>query len=311
MKRVLLIGLLLLAWTGAANAWELVLPESVTVPGPQVRLGDIAQGPLPAAAKDLVVQSGRRPGTVETLSRRSLLRRLVTQGLAGGVSFRGAETCRIAISGQEIPATDLTREIHTALAELIPSSRPGAPEPWLETQVPEIPVNLQEQPQIVIRDRRPLEPGRNQVRVSLEAGTHTQEIPVAVVLHFYAETARARKTIARNVELTEELFTWDWTDLALEAGDPALNRDAVLGCSISRSLAPGEDLHASDLKPTPVVRVGDAVELRILRGSVSATVRAFARQAGCLGQTIPVRNELTGRLVNARVTAPGLVEWRQ
>ena len=41
------------------------------------------------------------------------------------------------------------------------------------------------------------------------------------------------------------------------------------------------------------------------------TVRALARQAGCLGQIIPVRNEMNGRLVNARVLGSGSVEWRR
>ncbi len=59
------------------------------------------------------------------------------------------------------------------------------------------------------------------------------------------------------------------------------------------------------------MRAGDAVEMTVIRGTVTVTVRATARQPGCLGQTIPVRNELNGRLVNARVAGPGLVEWRR
>ena len=49
----------------------------------------------------------------------------------------------------------------------------------------------------------------------------------------------------------------------------------------------------------------------MIRGSVAVTLRCVARQPGTLGQTIPVRNELNGQLVNARVAGPGLVEWRR
>ena len=72
----------------------------------------------------------------------------------------------------------------------------------------------------------------------------------------------------------------------------------------------GDQLRAGDLKPIPAIRAGDMVDLEIQRGGLTVTVRGLARQAGCLGQTIPVRNELNGRLVNARVKGPGLVEWR-
>ena len=314
MKRRLLLLLLILAAAGqqvpVALAWEVILPDSATVRGPNVRLGEIAPGPLPAAVKDLVLQNGRRPGTVEAISRRMVLRRLVSSGLAAGVSFRGAETCRIFVSGQEVPATDLAGQIRQVLEDLVPPVRSGAPASWFEVQIPEIFVNLADEPLVSVSGAPLLVPGRNQVRIRIEAGGRIQEVPVGVILHAFAEIAQVKKSIGRDVPLAAEMFTWEWKDLAGQAGDPALNREAVLGFSSARSLAPGDCLRQTDLKSTPLVGVGDPVELRIKRGSISATVRATARQAGCLGQTIPVRNELTGRLVNARVTGPGLVEWR-
>ena len=84
-----------------------------------------------------------------------------------------------------------------------------------------------------------------------------------------------------------------------------------MGASPTRNLKAGDYLRQSDLKETPIILAGDSVELRVNRGQVVVSVRALARQNGCLGQTIPVRNELTGRLVNARVAGPGLVEWRR
>ncbi|MBU8870708.1 MAG: flagellar basal body P-ring formation chaperone FlgA [Gemmatimonadales bacterium] len=291
-------------------AWDLVLPDSVTVRGPSINVGEIAVGSVPTAVKDLVLQSGRRPGTVDSISRRTILRQLVANGLAAGVCFKGAENCRIFVSGKEIPAADLTDEIRSAIQDLVPHARSGAPASWIEVQIPDIPIHLDDHPLISLKRSRPLKPGRNQVRVLIEVRGRIQEVPVGVVLHSFAEIAQVKKAIGRDVPLTADMFNWEWSDLAFEKGDPALNRDAVLGFNSARSLAPGDNLRSSDLKPTPLVRVGDPIELVIVRGTVSATVRAFARQAGCLGQTIPVRNELTGRLVNARVAGPGLVEWR-
>jgi flagellar basal body P-ring formation protein FlgA len=311
MTRWITILIAMLTWTGSSLAWDLALPDSVVVQGPVVRLGDVATGAIPTAVKGLQIQNQRRPGTVESISRRTILRQLVSNGLAAGVRFRGSETCRIFTSGQEIPATDLTREILSLLEDLIPSSHPGAPESWIEIQVPDLPICLSENPLVHVRGAKALEPGRNQVRVAIESANQVQEVPVSVVLHTFAETAVVSRNIERDQPLDAEMFHWEWKDLALESGEYALNRNAVLGFSSARSLKAGQGLKSTDLKQTPLVRVGDPVELTIFRGSVTATVRAFARQAGCLGQTIPVRNELTGRLVNARVAGAGLVEWRK
>lgn len=311
MKRWLPAILLLLIPTGTAFAWELALPDSVRVAGPNVRLGDLVGGPMPTAAKDLVVQSGRRPGTCETLSRRSLLRLLVTNGLAGGVRLSGASACNVLVEGSEIVATELTGRIRAALQGCISPQPAGAPAPWLELDVPDLPVHLTGDPRIAVKKERDLQPGRNQVRVTIASADRTQDVPVGVVLHAYGEVPTARRAIARDVALKPDLFDWEWRDLAEESGELVQGRDAVLGTSSARELAAGQMLRPDHCKATPLVEIGDSVELTILRGAVTASVRAFARQAGTLGQTIPVRNELTGRLVNARVTGPGLVEWRR
>ncbi len=100
-------------------------------------------------------------------------------------------------------------------------------------------------------------------------------------------------------------------DLAEQGNGLVTSRVALAGNSVARSLQLGDSLRISDLKQSPVVQAGDQVELLIRRGQIVVSARAYARQDGCQGQTIPVRNELTGRLVNARVCGPGQVEWRR
>lgn len=309
--RTLLFLVFLSALAAPAAAWNLVLPDSATAEGPEITLGEIASGPVPQQAAGIVLQTLRRPGTVETISRRAILRELVARGCAAGVSFGGAEICRVVATGTQLPASALREAIETALQERIPPALPGAPPSWIEVFIPDRPVHVAGEPAVRLLDSRALEPGRNQVQIEVRGGNRSDSLPVGVVLHSFAETATAHVAIDRERELHPDLFDWRWQDLSGIQGDPVLGRDALAGNSIGRELAAGDVLRTCDLKATPVVRVGDAVELLIRRGPVAATVRAFARQAGCIGQTIPVRNELTGRLVNARVTGPGLVEWRR
>ncbi|MBE0565132.1 MAG: flagellar basal body P-ring formation protein FlgA, partial [Krumholzibacteria bacterium] len=158
---------------------------------------------------------------------------------------------------------------------------------------------------------RPLEPGRNAVRFELVDGPRREAFPGTVVLHAYAEIPTARLAVPREAPLGPDQFTWTWRDLAELPAGAVVGRESLAGAAAARTLAAGDELRSSDLREIPLVRAGDVVDLRVLRGNVAVTVRCTARQAGCLGQTIPVRNELNGRLVNARVAGPGLVEWRR
>mgnify|MGYP001825083260 CR=1 FL=1 len=68
----LMVTLALLAGVSdvaARGAWQLTLPDSITVSGGVVTLGDLATGPVPAGARDLVVRAGLKPNTVVDVSR--------------------------------------------------------------------------------------------------------------------------------------------------------------------------------------------------------------------------------------------------
>ena len=109
--------------------------------------------------------------------------------------------------------------------------------------------------------------------------------------------------------MTEALFTWEWTDLCDLQSGFVVGRAQIAGMCTARGLAAGVRLRQSDLRPIPLVRAGQTVELLIRRGAVSVAAHAVARQDGAQGQMITVRNGLTGRLVTARVTGAATVEW--
>ncbi len=307
----LITALLLVLIAVPAWSWDLALPDTAVAEGPLIELREIVTGPMPEQAARIVIQTERRPGTTETISRRAILRTLVSRGCAAGVRMLGAERCVVVATGRELQAGTLRGPIERELVGKIPPAAQGAPASWLELKIPDTAIHLAAEPSVRIRDPRPLKPGRNQVSIELESGGKIETIPVIAILHSFAETATAQTAVVRGQPLDPRQFTWNWQDLAGDRGDAVLGREALAGNCSARTLAAGDPLRSLDLKPTPVVRIGDPVELLIQRGAVAVSVRGFARQAGCLGQTIPIRNELTGRLVNARVTGPGLVEWRR
>jgi len=302
------LGLLLV--TTPAVAWNLDLPDTAIVAGATARLSDLAIGPLPEAAADMTVESGGRPGTYRTVSRQAILRRLVTAGLARGVHMRGADRCVVIFAGAEVHAGELSEAARAAIRRLVPAPLSGAPDTWFELEMPRRELAAADGWTVRCLRNEPLEPGRNAVRCELVDDLQATSFSVTAVLHSYGELATARMAVPRNQPLLTEHFSWQWQDLAGVRGDPIVGRQALPGASAVRNLTAGDVLMERDLKATPVVRSGDLVELWLVRGGTAVRVQARARQGGCLGQIIPVRNELTGQLVNARVAAPGVVEWR-
>lgn len=296
---------------GAAYAWTVSLPDSLTATDTVVRLGELSTVPVPEPMATLLVAEAGQPGETALVTRQGVLRRLVANGQASAVQFTGATRCVIRFGGGKADAAQLRAEAERVVASLLPPAPAGAPAAWCEITLPTEAVTVTGQWTLSCARRETLPPGRSQLRLQLQDGWQTRELPVSIVAHTHGEVATARLSVARDRPLTAELFDWRWVDLAEAPGGLVCNREQLQGTSAFRSLSAGDPLRSVDLKPTPVIRAGDPVELLVQRGCVAVSVRALARQAGCLGQTIPVRNELTGRLVNARVAGPGLVEWRR
>ena len=311
MRAALTLAILVWASAGVARPWRVDLPDTVVVQGGTAYLRDVATGPVPAQAGGLVVHAGGVPNTALTISRQMILRKLVTAGLGGGVSFGGADACCLVFEGRELDAAAVSGALRRELQALVPTPVPGAPDSWLEVTVPDLRLAAVGDWRVELLRTEKLAPGRNLVPIRLVAGPHRKGFSASVVLHCFDETARAHLAIERDTPLVEAQFAWEWQDLANLPSGVTAGRMAISGASATRSITAGDLLRDADLKETPVIMAGDPVELMIVRGQVAVSVRAFARQPGCVGQTIPVRSELTGRLVNARVAGPGLVEWRR
>jgi flagella basal body P-ring formation protein FlgA len=295
----------------AARPWRVALPDTVVIQGSKALLRDLSGLPVPAAAGQLVICAGGEPNTVLSVSRQLILRKLVSAGLGAGVGFEGAEICHVAFAGRELSGEVLTGEVRRQLADLVPPAESGAPASWFELEIPDLRFAAAGDWQVQLERRVPLAAGRNLVQVQVTAGEQREVFSTSVVLHSFGETARAVRNLAKDTALDPAQFSWEWQDLSDLAQGALAGRTALPGSSCTRSLTAGDLLRQADLTQTPLILAGDAVDLMVVRGQVAVTVRAVARQQGCLHQTIPVRNELTGRLVNARVAGPGLVEWRR
>ena len=302
-RKLLALIIVLLGAAGpacAAGNWNLVMPDTVFLDDDVATLGDVATGPVPAGARDLVIRAGLKPNSVVEVSRQDILRRLVTAGLARGVRMTGASHSQLVFQGRQLTDGDIQREVRRAIQPLVPPTHPDAPDTWFEVDLPEIELSAAGTWTVDCDRTDMLDPGRNLVRIRVVDGHREESFSATATLHPFGEIRRIKRNLSRNQPLEESMFDWQWKDLSELDRGLAIDRTSVQGSSPTRNL-----------KATPLILAGDSVELQVMRGQVAVAVRAVARQNGCLGQTIPVRSELTGRLVNARVAGPGLVEWRR
>jgi len=314
----LFIGILTLAInvmavnSAGAAPWVFAMADTVRVSSSVIYLSDLTAKEVPSHLARLNVGAAGKPGCVQVVSRKSVLRKLVTAGAASGVSFRGAPSCVVMRTGEALNPHALRPEIRRELQPLVPAAKSGAPATWFDLELPtSLAVVDGENFRIRIDRTSPLEPGRNQISIILDGTKNNLNFPVTVTLHQFSETAKARLKIKRGDPLIPELFEWSWTDLADQRQVTDFHgRDALMGACCARTIQAGDYLRQCDLKATPVVFSGELVELQIQRGGLFVSVKATARREGSIGQTIPVRNELTKRLVNARVVGPGFVKWR-
>jgi flagella basal body P-ring formation protein FlgA len=292
-------------------AWVLELPESCEVSGLTVTLGQIAQGEIPAEAAELVLVGKGTPGRTYTVERRGLLRKLTSARLARGVVLRGADKCQVTLAGQSVSTGSIETALLNALQVWLPPASPGGPDAALAltSELPEIAVTGQWT--VSVNRTRQLLPGRNPVTVEVHASHGVIRFSAVVECHVFGEIAKARVTIAKGETLTDDMFTWEWSNLSQIESGLSTGRERLQGMATAKALQAGDYLRESHVRKAPLVFQGEPVELVLGRGGVEVTLRGTARQDGAMNQIISVRNELDGHLVTAKVTGPGRVAWRK
>jgi flagella basal body P-ring formation protein FlgA len=86
--------------------------------------------------------------------------------------------------------------------------------------------------------------------------------------------------------------------------DRPATRDAAIGQQAARDIKPGTVLTARMVQAVELVRAGQFVTVVLQRGGVEVKTVARALEAGCLGQTIRVKNETTREISNVVLTGP-------
>lgn len=108
---------------------------------------------------------------------------------------------------------------------------------------------------------------------------------------------RGGKVAADQIERREV-----WMDPTSPAADP----ETVVGQSLRRAVSAGETLLASVVEPPVLIKRGQDVSVRTIKGSVVVTSIARARHDACEGELIELETkDRSGRVFTARVAGAG------
>lgn len=111
----------------------------------------------------------------------------------------------------------------------------------------------------------------------------------------------------KEVVGTEDLSVM-MVDVPSLTHDFVLNREEAIGKQVLRPLPPRQPIRKIMLDHPPIIRKGDRVMLEVRIGGLLVQTVGLAKAAGKRGETIPVKNQSSGREVFGTVMASGLVE---
>ncbi|MHA1066760.1 flagellar basal body P-ring formation chaperone FlgA [Enterobacter ludwigii] len=96
--------------------------------------------------------------------------------------------------------------------------------------------------------------------------------------------------------------------LAAHQADVLTRPEQAVGLRSLRPMRAGQPVRARLLEAVWLVRKGDKVQLTLTDGKMSVSMEGTALQNGQKGEVISIRNEKSGKIISALVSAPGRLE---
>jgi flagella basal body P-ring formation protein FlgA len=125
---------------------------------------------------------------------------------------------------------------------------------------------------------------------------------ISLRVHKYAEVAVTVSALKLREALSPDQFTIQLMEVTSLREQPVTSLSAVLGSRAKRNLAVGRILTTEAIETAPDIEVGREVAITFTGHSFTVTTRGQAMQTGRIGETIRVRNAVSGKTILARVT---------
>ena len=122
-------------------------------------------------------------------------------------------------------------------------------------------------------------------------------IPVSCMIKVSAPVAVSKQAIPRGKVIDSNDIEMRSLDISAFGPDPWYKTDGLPGQKAIRNISRGSILFDRLLEPVPVVSKGDILSIRVMKGNVTISVSAIARENGSSGRKIWAENATTHKLV--------------
>jgi flagella basal body P-ring formation protein FlgA len=143
-----------------------------------------------------------------------------------------------------------------------------------------------------------------QVRCTASAGW-TVRVPVS--LQIFRDVLVTNRPLLRGDGLQMSDVHSESRDITRLGYGYVENLQQVAGRALARPLSPGSVLTPGSLGGREMVRAGDHVQMVAQLDGIEVRAAGIALGSGDNGARLRVRNEVSGRVVDAMVDAPGVV----
>lgn len=151
--------------------------------------------------------------------------------------------------------------------------------------------------------------GRRAFRVGIFVNQQfLQTVNVVGEVKAQVEVATPIRWMKPKEIVTDEDLSLMMVDVPSLTHDFILDLDEVIGKQVLRPLPPRQPIRKIMLDYPPMIQKGDRVMIEVRGDGLLVQTVGIAKAAGKKGETIPVKNQTSGREVLGTVLASGLVE---
>ncbi len=294
---------------GVVMAGSIVLRTDAHISGPTVELGEIAefQGVDATTSQrlaELTIGPAPAPGSIRGVRRSDAAAALRGAGI--DILILGAPLCRARAEIETLTAREVEEAARKSLAVLFAGRDV---EVDLSRPISDLAMPAAERRRELKVDlgRREPQPGSWNVPVDvLVDGVRVYTTWVTLDVDLFEQQPIAVRDLRRGELL--DAACWKLERTRVEAAAPrAATAETLLGATSTRELVAGMRITEVDVRRDPLVRIGDLVELEVVRGAIRARSRGVARTQGALGDRVEIQcGEGQRRLVGV-VVQRGLV----
>jgi flagella basal body P-ring formation protein FlgA len=304
----LFVCLALPAGEDAAAKLLLTLRADAVSRGDQITLSEAAEiacasAELAARAQSVVVGRAAPAGQTRTVTAADVLAALRRAGLTGPAETRGTQETKVAALAQMVDGKQMADAVTAAIRAEIEQDR----DLEVETEITSVPNNVALRPGDVKLDSElpaALHPGAQSLRVRiLQDSRVTGEACVGVRIQITGSVQVAAERLAAGDILCEADIKSVRRELTSVELRERCDAAKLVNLRAKSAITPGQVLSRSLFAAPHVIKRGDAVTLRLQRGTLELAARTEARTDAAADESVRLRLD-NGAEVIARAVGP-------